>query len=343
MLSSARGFLTFLQLMESEMSEVPKPSIRRVTCAKLKRDVENLRKYARFVIVLNETFVEVVDNIERRNKKLPFAKLIAIIGPAEHEGIFFNESLLMEVGYSNTRPYKQTELWVKREDGSFIKSLTLKQRPRVRKISDDELSLTYPHIVQCMTTIVLEQRAGWMIKEPWFVSGARYVERGIFFTISRTDALMHRQMVLEDVRYRKWKYIYHHASWIRARLGALKSSYYTSKQLKSFARIRNVAQMLSNGHYTAFYRAVLCRQFAEGTHVRCLLDSIMEVFHIDVSLSDEESNTLDAVLVLPKFVNIRCYRPPVQPRMQPRAHGQGSSIFEVVLERKYREKNEVPF
>lgn len=175
------------------MNAKEETSPRRVTIRKLQRDAQNLRAYARYVLVLKDGFVTVVDNADRRKKHLPYAKIIAVLGPVEYAGKLLQESVLMEIGYSRTRPYAQLEEQSKDEHGNRLNSRWhLKSRSRARILSDEELMLVYQHIVQCMTSIVLEQRESWTTKKPWFVKGARYVDRGIFFTISQSDALMHR-------------------------------------------------------------------------------------------------------------------------------------------------------
>ncbi|MHB8660802.1 MAG: hypothetical protein ACYC75_02605 [Minisyncoccota bacterium] len=251
------------------------------------------------------------------------------------------KSVLMEIGYSRTRPYTQLEERPRGKDGHRSgRRWFLKQRTRVRNLSGEEFALVYPLIAQCMTAIVLECREKWGQKRPWFVIGPGEVERGIHFTISHADELLHQQFVREDARYRGDKYIRKHARWIRWLFGRYKSSYYTPKQMKSFARVQCVAEMLSQNHYTPFYRMVLCGYFKEGSRTRTILESIMEVFNIDISLTDLETHTLEPALIsLPWLINLRCYRPPQQPAV----HARNSSIFELTLERSYREKNEIPF
>ncbi len=313
---------------------------RGVTLEKLQRDAQNIRQYARFVIVLNGQQVEVIDNGHLRKEKLPYAKLVAVLGPVEHKGVSLKESVLMEIGYSRTRPYAQLEERPKDKNGDRSgRRWFLKGRARVGNLSDKDFSLVYPIVAQCMEQIVLECRENWGTKGPWYVNGPGEIERGIYFTVSHSDELLYRQLVCEDVRYRKQKYIVDHAVWIRSLLGKYKSSYYTAKQLKGFAKARIVAELLSQRHYTPFYRAVLLSCLTAGSHVRILFESIIEIFNIDISLTDQEAYALERDRHLPWLKNLRCYRPPIQPSV----HAQGSSVFEIILERNYREQNEVPF
>ncbi len=125
------------------MNEAQKPSIRRVTKGKLERDAERIKTYARFVIVLggNGTVSKIIDN-ERRKKNLPYAKIIAVVS---------DEGILMEIGYSRTRPYSQLEGWTRKEDGTRLTSRWhLKARPRARALTDGEFAQVYPYIIKCM-------------------------------------------------------------------------------------------------------------------------------------------------------------------------------------------------
>lgn len=322
------------------MNNARTPSLRGVTFGKLRRDARNILRYARFVIVLGGDYPKVIDNGYRRTKSLPYARIIAVVGPVQHTGIILKNGVRMEIGYSRTRPYAQLEERLRDEYGNRgNRRWFLKPRPRAGHLSDEEFALVFPLITQCMASIVLEHRQNWKVKKSWWVDGPGEVERGVHFTIHHSDESMFRQMVLEDVRYRRERYISRHAAWVYYLLKRYKYSAYPSRQLRKFSKAQCVAEMLSQGHYTPFYRAVFLRCFAKGSHTRTLLDSIMETFGIDVSLSEREEYVLDHAPTVPKLVDLQCYRPPRQPIV----HARESSVFEITLERRYREKNEIPF
>lgn len=316
-----------------DAKEVQHP--RRATSEKLKRDAENLKAYARFVFVLKESGIEVIDNGARRAQGLPYAKIIAILGPAQHDGEHLPECNLLEIGYSRARPYASTELSKCKNGDRSRHRRFLKQRPRVRALSKEELSRVYPHIAECMRVIILELSAHWTTrtwhikKKHEYAKGHREVGRGIYFTARNSDRLLHRQLIMEDVRHRKDMYILRHASWVRW----LSKKYKFSRQLRKHARARQIADMLSQDHYTPFYRAVLCRHFKEDSRVRILLDSIVEAFNIDVSLTDLEAYAFEpSTISLPSFENLRCYRLSEQPTV----HAREATVFEIFLEREYR-------
>lgn len=110
---------------------------RRATVEKLKRDAKNLRTYARFAIVLKESSdIEVIDNTARRTQGLPYAKLIAVLGPASYDGKHLPEGNLLEIGYSRARPYASTELSNKNGNRSHRRRF-LKQRARVSSLGKE--------------------------------------------------------------------------------------------------------------------------------------------------------------------------------------------------------------
>lgn len=309
--------------------------MREATVAKLVRDAENIRQYARFVIVLKGgTGVEVIDNGTRRAQGLPYARIIAVLGPARYKENLLKEGNLLEIGYSRARPYASTEL-SKNGGRSHQRGRFLKQRPRVRLLSDEEMARVYPHIVDCMRVIVLESSEHWetrtwhIKKRPGYTKGPGEVGRGVYFTVSHSDQHLHRQFGLEDMQHRKDSYILRHISWVRW----LFKKYKFSRQLRKHARARQIADMLSQSHYTPFYRTVLCRHFEEGSRERALLDSIVKTFNIDVSITEQEAHVFESSSVsLPSFETMRCYRIPQQPTI----HARGATVFELFLEKEYR-------
>lgn len=312
---------------------------RAVTPEKLERDGRNLLEYARFAIVFVDGKPQLIDNGFRRKEGLPYAKLIAVLAPCEHSGKLISHADVLEIGYSRTRPYTQIESKL-HTSGSEMSKWFIKGRLRSRSITEEEFALAYPIILDCIADIVLECREHWNRKGTKFVYGMAPIERGIHFTVNYADNLMFRQMILADIRYKKDRYMRRHVRRIRRAFRRYKSSCYTPKQLKSFARAGDIAELLSQPYYTPFDLNVLLRSFKEGSHERALLETLVEAFKIDISLTVQEEAILDSLSVtLPRFNNLQCYRHPKQPM----THAQGASVFEVILERSYREQYEIPF
>lgn len=320
-------------------------SSRRVTPEKLRRDVENIRAYARFVIVINGGVPKVIDNRDRVTGKLPLARLIAVIGPVKRGNLFLGETVLLEIGYSRTRPYAQIEQGgarkkVNGKNGQRIHSAWhIKERLRARKISDKELRSVYPFIEQCIAGIVLECRESWNVKAPWWVDGPGAIERGIYFTFSKSDRLLYRQVLVEDVRHRKEKYISWHAKCIRRWLSHYRSSNYSDKQLRGFSGTCKVADLVSR-YRKPVYREALARCFQEGSHVQTLVSRIDGAFRLNMRSRDPHTVFVfdGPETGLGLMHSVRCYAVD-----QPVVHARGCLVVEVILERSYREKHEIPF
>lgn len=320
-------------------------SVRVVTLGKIQRDGQHLKHYARFVIVLKDGVPQLIDNGHRREDGLPFARLIAVLGPVRHEGVLVPEAVLLEIGYSRTRPYMQLEQVVAtRKGGRLAKTWFLKGRVRARMISERELRVAYPLIEQCMTNIVLECRETWRpeSRERRYLKkgGAGWVERGIYFTVSKSDQLLYRQILAEDIRYRREKYINWHATCIRLWIGkySLRNS---DKQLRQRMKVSQAAELIASKNYqNPLYRRALIESFPLNSRVRLLLERMDSLFRLRLEQESDEIRLLERTQAsaLRAFANIRC-------RIvdQPRVHANGSIVAEVTLERRYRETHECPF
>ncbi len=315
-----------------------------VTYEKLDRDGKNLLEYARFAIVFVDGKPQLIDNGFRCKDGLPYAKLIAVLVPYEHGGRQIPYADVLEIGYSRTRPYTQVEsklsVGVNGASRWFIK-----ERIRGRKIADEELVLAYPIILGCMTEIVLECREDWKVKKAWWVDGPGLIERGIYFTFSKSDQVLYRQMLIEDICYRRMKYISGHASNIDYWLRRYQQSFYTSNELKSFAGAQKVAELFSR-YDNLFYQQVLLRSFCQGTKVRELIERIGETFSLGLDQEADESELVwgsGPKVCLPRMTATHGYRVPHQPKGSPGSHASGCAIFEIILERSYRAQYEIPF
>jgi hypothetical protein len=320
-------------------------SVRVVTLGKIQRDGQQLKQFARFVIVLRNGIPQLIDNGNRRRDGLPFARLITVLGPAHHEGVLVSEAVLLEIGYSRTRPYTQLEQVVATRKGARLaKTWFLKGRVRVRKISDQELKLVYSLIEQCMAQVVLECREDWKpeSREKRYLKkgGAGWVDRGIYFTVSKSDQLLYRQVLAEDIRYRREKYINWHATCIRLWIGkySLRNS---DKQLRQRMKVSQAAELISSKNYrNPLYRRALVESFPVNSRVRLLLERMDSIFNLRLGQESDEICLLEQTQAdaLQPFLSIRC-----RVVNQPKVHANGSVVAEVTLERKFREDNECPF
>ncbi len=316
-----------------------------VTPEKLDRDGKKLLKYARFAIVFSDGKPQLIDNGFRRKGGLPYAKLIVVLAPCEHGGRLIPHADVLEIGYSRTRPYMQMESRLHNDGDRLTGRWFIKERIRQRVISNDEIVLVYPIILECMAEIVLECREDWKVKKAWWVDGPGLIERGIYFTFSKSDRVLYRQMLIEDIYYRRTKYISRHASNIDYWLRRYQQSFYTSNELKSFVGAQKVAELLSR-YDTLFYRQVLLRSFGQRTKVRELVERIGWVFDLGLDKETDESELVwgnGPKVHLPRMTATHGYRVPHQPKDCPGNHASGCAIFEIILERNYRAQYEIPF
>lgn len=321
------------------------PPVRVVTLGKVQRDGQNLKQFARFVIVLRNAVPELIDNGTRRRDSLPFARLIAVLGPVQHEGVLVSEAVLLEIGYSRTRPYAQLEERERDEEGQRLKNgrWWLKPRTRVRKLTAEELELVHVLLEECMAEIVLECRETWKTKDRWWVPGPGAVERGIYFTFDKSDHLLYRQILLEDIRFRKEEYLYGHARRIRRLIGHYRYPDYSRSQLERWSGVRKIADLLRAQTYdNPYYRRVLLECFKAGSHVRNLLEHLSRLFHLQLEEGGEyarvvyESEADAPHLQLWKRIRARVVD-------QPTKHAKNGLVAELMLERKFRETHECPF
>lgn len=320
-------------------------SVRVATLGKIQRDGERMKQFARFVIVLEKGVPKVIDNGHLYREGKSFAHLIAVLGPARHNGVLVPEAVLLEVGYSRTRPYMQLEQRKQEEDGRRLKDdgrWFLKKRVRARKISNCELGSVYPYIEQCMAQVVLECRETWRpeSREPRWVDGPGWVDRGIYFTVSKSDRLLHRQILAEDVRYRKEKYILKHARHIDYWIGHYRLGH-SDQRLRGFTKISQAAELIASNNYrNPLYRRALLQSFPVNSRARLLLERMDSLFSLHLEEESDDTRLLEELrtVALKPFQKIRC-----RIVEQPKVHANGSIVTEVTLERTYRELNECPF
>jgi hypothetical protein len=317
-----------------------------VTLEKLKRDTDRLRRFARFAIVVNHGIVEIVDNEKLFREKRPFASLIAVLGSIgqNNQGIDpETETVILEIGYFRSRPYAQVEWHAPETDGRRRRNQRwyLTPRIRARNISDEELRVIYPALEQCIAQIVIERRETWKTKGRWWVPGPGAVERGIYFTVDKSDRSLYRQLLAEDVRFRKERYMRGHAARISRLIGHYRSSYYSRRQLERFVGAEKVANLVRDTSYwNPFYRRALLECFKPGSHTRTVLERMDEFFKFGFG----EASEYGAVLydeTGPKLSQWKSIRGRVVE--QGRIQASGRIVIEITLERKFREHNECPF
>lgn len=193
-----------------------------------------------------------------------------------------------------------------------------------------------------MTNIVLDQREAWHpeSRKPWWIDGAGFVERGVHFTVSKSDSLLYRQVLAEDIRYRREKYINWHASCVSRWIGgySLRNS---DKQLRQRMKVVQAAELIASKQYrNPLYRRALVESFPVSSRVRLLLERMDSIFKLRLEQESDEIRLLEQTqtIALKLFRNIR-----FRVTDQPKVHANGSIVAEVTLERRFREDHECPF
>ena len=220
---------------------------------KAMRDARLLREYARFIVVLDKdqlgrVFVkETIDNSEKGY----IANVIAVLAYVElFDGAFtLDQGLVLEVGISRGRPYQRAK--TKKNNGSAVSISRIKGRRKLRDISMEEMLVIWPVLVGLITKHTLAVRGNWSGKgEEWFVSSiGRGVPRGAYFTVSESDKVLARKVILEDTRYLLKLYLYRKALHISWWLRRFKFSYYPECQLKSFEGVKKAVDMWKNARW----------------------------------------------------------------------------------------------
>ena len=116
-------------------------------------DVRTVRQYAMAVILIKK------DSIEVQYRAKPKLSVIAIVGPGTHEGVTYEESLLMEVGVRRGRPYRRTNAlrrpWSRRRGRKVRKLPAMLQKylpKRKRLCMMDEV--TYRRVAPILFSVI---------------------------------------------------------------------------------------------------------------------------------------------------------------------------------------------
>jgi hypothetical protein len=292
-----------------------KKTIKDLAREKQLRDVNNICRYARFVICVERSGL-IVNIVDRPDAS---ASIIAVVLVADLLGDTLAEQVLLEVGYGRTRPYAAIE----KDEKLLMKE---------RKVRDEFPLGCYPNIFRaifdCAEKVVIETCSKWEKPGDWFVKGIGYVGRGVTFTISRHDEFLYRQMLVEDLRRQRERNIDKHVRSISQWLGHYKRVDYTDSQFKSFEGVRKTAELLTTYEERPRHRDALLRSFRISSKVHALIERIIEVFKIDFSNVDPEAELI-AKHRPDRLISLKSLW--VRLRPQPSKHARGCIVAEVGL------------
>lgn len=285
----------------------------KISKEKMLRDVNNVCRYARFVICVDSDG-RIVNVIDRPDGK---AQLIAIVSVVEVLGESCAEQVLFEIGCGRTRPYASIE-----KEGKLL----MKER-NMKEVFPLHL---HPHVfhalADCIESVVIEKCARWKNLGERFVEGIGYVPVGVTFTVARDDEYFYRQMLIEDIKRQKKRNIDKHVRAITRWVGHYKRSHYSDVQLRKFRGAQKTAELLATYEERPRHRDVLLRRFREGSHVREIIDRIIMISNINFESVDPERDLL-AKHFFVNPVSLRALW--VRLRKKPTHHAKDSLVIEV--------------
>lgn len=303
------------------------------TLAKLLRDSQRLRKQARWVLVIDKEG-KVRDMF---SNDAYVANIIAVLGPAVFCGVAVPDSVLLEIGISKGRPYKQAESI---QRGGRANRERMKGRLRTAHITFEQLHRVWPMVVSICEEVVEKERSTWEEKNRggWFVhteAGVKSFERGISFSISHTDHVLHEAFLMRDADVRR--YLRKNARTIRYFLRRCRYVYYPEKQLKSLVGVQKVVQlwrnMSSSPRWSPRYAHLLINFLPSAP--RALFRHIAGVYNLDIGEHFEADKSLQSQakkLIFPAHLHVRWERD------GGKVQGKGCSLFEVFFESNYRKE-----
>lgn len=293
---------------------------------KLLRDARRLKQRARWVLLIDEKG-EVRDFIGNDDY---VANVIAVLGPVTSHGMKLSEALLLEIGISHGRPYLPTESHRK---GGRAQRERMKGRSKAADITLTQLQTVWPMILSIIEESVIQARSTWKNKDGWFVNtkaGCKCFERGICFSVSNTDHILHEAFLLRDVDVRS--YLRKNARSIWYFLRRYKYVYYPEKQLKSLVGVKKVVELWQNmsdsPRWSRRYAHRVIGALPSAT--RTLFRHIADVFHLDIGEELEKSPVHEQArsLAFPKHLRIRHKR---DGKVRSK-----NSMFEIFFDADYR-------
>jgi len=310
---------------------------RTVTFAKLKRDAALLREHAAVVVVLNEAGW-VIEVITRDPRAVGVVRLVVVLAPASRDGQTVSETVVFEIGFSRTRPYQQVE----RYRSGKVLDFFIKPRIRIRPLTYEEYQEVAPVLLRAMREMLFALRESWHTKEAWEAGPKRVAfERGIYFTVHRSDTHAYAHFLQEDLRFRQTDYFPHHASILR---GFIFARVHRVHQMsaKQLARAPWVAQLVD---HCASVRlpAIYVRAFREyfSPQEWDAFECVCVAMGIPLPPGDAQTRLVDRPYVrqLPSISGMYL----VAKHDERSRHARNCLVVEAIFEKEYREHHEIPF
>ncbi|PIR44777.1 MAG: hypothetical protein COV10_02740 [Candidatus Vogelbacteria bacterium CG10_big_fil_rev_8_21_14_0_10_51_16] len=305
------------------MSQDKLNAIKLANIRKAMGDARRLREDMRFVILLeggqvDSLFASTGCRIVENHRYV--GNGIAVLGPALVHGVFMPDVLLCEISLSRGAPYATSEI------GRNGARCYLSRRRRVRKLESEELHLVWPVVEDILEHVMTETRKGWTTQGPWYWRKGRKAERGVYAVVSDEDGLLHHKVLLEDLRYRRHKYLDRYVRAIRYWLRGYKRQY-SDEQVRSYRGMQKVADL-----WGASRLSRLAREYIHSALVgreQQLLTRIISVCglkHPIAELRAHCSVSSSSSILLSATERVWFY---VRPKERT-SHAKGCVVFEVV-------------
>lgn len=257
------------------------------TVDKVRRDGIRMYSEARYVIVLNEEG----DVVERINRSITWmGNYLVVLAPVLYDGWKINLSVVLEIGLSRSVPYQQFE---KKIDG---KTVATKNRRPIVKFTDTKIISLTSILSQSLKTIALEETKHWKSVE--YGGKRKQVGRriswksSIFASIPHDEEILCYAVYLSDLETR-FRYLKEKVRFIKFWLKKYQFSYYSRKQLRSFAGAQKVAELLINAKYPTHHLHIILNNLSHKH--RELVELSVRAF----SPETEEYKELDEILKTP--------------------------------------------
>jgi hypothetical protein len=305
--------------------------------SKVERDVESLKKFARFIILIeSDGSIRVISNYHLLVTNQLVIPLIAVVTQIQSFDCPVWASVL-EIGYKRARPYRRVE-------NTNTGELLLQNRDDSHHLTETQFLAVYPTLLKCLEAVLVETRVKWKSDDVRFINGRAY-ERGVQITVRHSDAMLCHALLRESLKYFRIAHGNKLIRWLNYTLRHNKFNRYSVGQYGPNVRIAAASVMRSRFSKRPFWTEGLLL----NVHKRSLLENALLDIHGFFSEWDDEARLAFEIarLPLPNADGLLIWHTLDQPSdKQSGTHAHGCSRFEVIFDRrsvKHRGKREGEF
>lgn len=244
------------------------------TLNKAWQDGENLYRYARAVIVIDEqgSPVEVIDRVTGS-----LVNVLAILGPITIGKTYIDRAVRAEIGFGRTSPYKLAEKMIHDE-----KIVVLLRKVYLPLSEEDQLALL-PVITRFVQKIIdkeIEHRKRLTYYKSHRPDSVEF-GNGKFITIPSNLPILMFVCLAKDMQTRVNGHIQEVAYQTKWRLMRVRYASYTPAQLRRLNAAQSVAEIFGDAKYSEYLLEIIRQKVGKvTTKERALFELILEVFNI---------------------------------------------------------------